>query len=91
MILYGVENHYMLTGDSDVTRLFHTRDEAMAYLMQKFDENADEDGLVCPNRGWEEGKNAYTDKEHAQKVGGFYHDNGEGIDHYRIVKYKIND
>lgn len=90
MVLYGVENHYMITGDSDVTRLFHTRDEAMAYLMQKFDENANEDGLVCSEVSFKHENDEYMDKDTARKIGGFYHDCDEaGIDHYRLVKLEV--
>ena len=87
MTLYGVENHYSLTGDSDVTHLFHTEAEAMTYLMGKFDENADEQGYVVESIGWNE--RDVVSREEATKNKGFYHDTGEGIDHYRLVKYEI--
>ena len=87
MVLYGVENHYMITGDSDVTHLFRTEAEAMAYLMGKFDENADEDGCVVESIGWNQ--RDYVTRAEAMKNKGFYHDTVDGNDHYRIVKYEI--
>ena len=88
MVLYGVENHYSLPGDSDVTKLFHTEQEAMVYLMQKFEENADENGYVCERIQWHDEQDVVTYSE-AKAHKGFYYDNGEAIDHYRIVKYEI--
>lgn len=41
MVLYGVENHYEMTGESEPVKLFKTHEEAMKYFLEKFDECAE--------------------------------------------------
>lgn len=87
MKLYAVENHYSLTGDSEKTKLFRTEKEAMAYLMQKFEQLADENGTVVESIGWDgDDVVSYSEARYAKK---FYNETDEGIDHYRVVELEV--